>query len=63
LKPEEKAREKIDQLLEAAGWAIQDYIIGYCINNVTGLEQYRLTKLHFSGTSRCIINAAIHNLG
>jgi len=23
--PEEKAREKIDQLLEKAGWAVQDY--------------------------------------
>jgi type I restriction enzyme R subunit len=25
MKPEEKARQKIDQLLEAAGWAVQDY--------------------------------------
>ncbi|PKL67891.1 MAG: hypothetical protein CVV28_03985 [Methanobacteriales archaeon HGW-Methanobacteriales-1] len=25
MKPEEKAREKIDKLLEAAGWVIQDF--------------------------------------
>lgn len=25
MKPEEKARQKIDQLLEAAGWEVQDY--------------------------------------
>ena len=25
MKPEERAREKIDQLLEAAGWSVQDY--------------------------------------
>ena len=24
-KPEEKAREKIDELLEVAGWKVQDY--------------------------------------
>jgi len=24
MKPEEMAREKIDQLLEAAGWSVQD---------------------------------------
>jgi type I restriction enzyme R subunit len=24
MRPEEKAREKIDQLLKAAGWAVQD---------------------------------------
>ncbi len=25
MKPEEKAREQIDQLLEKAGWKVQDY--------------------------------------
>lgn len=25
MKPEEKARQKIDQLLSSAGWQIQDY--------------------------------------
>ena len=32
MKPEEKARQKIDQLLEAAGWKIQILIREYCIH-------------------------------